>query len=492
MSFRRGEAKLAAITEAIIAWEVDVHATRRASAFSSATSSMTEVNAAALDVRGRLLRVFGLGFGLAVVIGGVIGSGIMRNPGVVAAGFPDARLVLLVWLIGGLVVMIDAMPTVELGAAIPRAGGPYSLAARAFGPLVGLIVGWADWLQLAISTGFITVAFGEYARRLGVLQALTPGQIAIGLVLVCGGLNWIGTRVGGASQNIGSALKALGLIVLVAVLFLARGHPAVAAAAPAMPPVFSWIAATVAMRAIYGAYGGWHAAVYFSEEVENPERNVSRATFSGILLVTALYVLVNAAVLHVLPIHVLAGSNLAAADAAKVVLGAGSGTIVTVLAMICVATIANLQIMEHVRTNFAMARNGVLPPILARVSPGGTPRRSLVVVIVATVAIIAGADLAKGQLYEILLDLYAPMVMIVFLVLGLAALRLRRLEPDLPRPWKMPFFPLPALMSIGINIMLLIIFLKEDWKTGICSALLLLVAVPLFFYGRTRWVPLGD
>ncbi len=415
----------------------------------------------------------------------------MRNPGVVAAGFPAPGLVLLVWLVGGMVVMIDAMPTVELGAAIPRAGGPYALASRAFGPLVGLIVGWADWLQLAISTGFITVAFGEYVRRLGLLQGLTPGQIAIGLVLACGGLNWIGARVGGASQNIGSALKALGLVILVAALFLAHGHPA-AAAAPAMPPVFSWIAATVAMRAIYGAYGGWHAAVYFSEEVENPEHNVARATFSGILLVTALYVLVNAAVLHVLPIQVLAGSTLAASDAAKVVLGEGGGVVVTALAMVCVATIANLQIMEYVRTNFAMARNGVLPPILARVSPGGTPRPSLMVVIAATVAIIAGADLAKGHLYEILLNLYAPMVMIIFLVMGLSALRLRRLEPDLPRPWKMPLFPLPALVSIGINLTLLTLFLVTDWKTGICSILLLLLAVPLYFYGRTRWAPLAD
>ena len=100
-------------------------------------------------ITGHLLRIFGLGFGLAVVIGGVIGSGIMRNPGVVAAGFMDWRLVLLVWLGGGLVVCIDAMPTVELGSAIPRAGGPYPLATRAFGPIGGLFVGWADWLQIA-------------------------------------------------------------------------------------------------------------------------------------------------------------------------------------------------------------------------------------------------------------------------------------------------------------------------------------------------------
>ncbi|QUD88343.1 APC family permease [Phenylobacterium montanum] len=443
-------------------------------------------------VRGHLLRVFGLGFGLAVVIGGVIGSGIMRNPGIVAAGFPDPKWVLLAWLAGGVVVMIDAMPTVELGAAIPLAGGPYSLAARAFGPLTGFLVGWADWLQNAVSTGFITVAFGEFVQRMGLFTSLTTGEIAIGLVLACGLINWIGTRVGGASQNIGSALKAVGLTILVAALFLAHGK---GVAPPAPPPAaFFWGApAILAIQAIYGAYGGWHAAVYFSEEVHQPERNVARATFGGIVLVTGLYLLVNAAVLKVLPIGVLAQSKLAVADAAMAVLGPISGKIVTGLAIISVATIANLQIMEYVRTGFAMARNGVMPPSLARVSKSGTPRVSLAVVLVVTIAIILCADLIKGQLYQILLEIYAPFVMLVFLVLALASIRLRLAEPDLPRPWKMPLFPLPALMSAAINVVLLVaFFLRNDWKTSASSVGLLAGGMLIYLVGRSRWKPLTD
>ena len=127
------------------------------------------------------------------------------------------------------------------------------------------------------------------------------------------------------------------LVALVVTLFVAA-KPEAAAAPP--PPLFTWVAAAVALRAIYGAYGGWQAAVYFSEEVHQPERNIARATFAGIALVTALYVLVNAAVLHVVPVGILVNSTLAVSDAAAMVLGPGSGTIVTVLAIICVATIA--------------------------------------------------------------------------------------------------------------------------------------------------------
>jgi APA family basic amino acid/polyamine antiporter len=435
-------------------------------------------------MRGQLLRIFGLGFGLAVVLGGVIGSGIMRNPSVVAKGFPDPAAILLAWLGGALVVAIDAMPTVELGTAIPLAGGPYSIISRAIGPRSGFLIGWADWCQLAVSTGFITVAFGEYVHRLGLLPQLTAGTIAIGLVLACGVVNWIGARVGGASQNIGSAIKALGLIVLVAALFLS---PATVKAAAPPPPAFSWVAAMVALRAIYGAYGGWQATIYFSEEVQAPERNVARATFAGIALIASLYLLVNAAVLHVLPIGMLTGSTLAAADAARLVLGEGSGTVVTALAIVCVATLANIQIMELSRTTYAMARKGNLPPRLATVSASGTPRAALLAGLVAASLIITAADHVRGELYEILLDLYAPFIMLIFLTMAVASIRLRRAEPGLSRPWKMPLFPLPALLSIAINLALLSLFLISDWKTGIWSAALLACAVPLYWLGKTRW-----
>jgi len=432
-----------------------------------------------------LLRVFGLGFGLAVVIGGVIGSGIMRNPGVVAAGFPSAPLVLLAWLGGGLFCAVDAMPVVEVGSAIPLAGGPYPLAKRAFGPLLGFVVGWADWLQLAISTGFIAVAFGEYVHRLGLLPHVDGGLLAIGLVAACGALNWIGAKVGGWSQDLGSAVKAIGLLILVALLFLApRGAP-VASAPP--PPVFTWIAAVIALRAIYGAYGGWQSAIYFSEEVNAPERNIARATFAGLAMVTTIYVLVNAAVLYVLPIGVLARSTLPVGDAARLVLGQASSVVVTGLAIVAVATLTNLQIMEHARNTYALARGGMLPPRLTHVSLSGSPRVSLMVVLAAILIIIAAADLVKGTLYVVLLNLYAPMPMIIFLALAIASIVLRRAEPDLPRPWRMPLFPLPAILSATVNVILLVLFLAGDWKTGLCSALLLAAAFPLYAYGHNRW-----
>ena len=117
--------------------------------------------------RGELLRILGFGFGLAVVVGGAVGQGILRSPGIVAGAIPSPALILAFWALGGLLAAIDACAVVELGASVPRSGGPYALAARAFGPFGGTVVGWADWLNIIVGISFISVVFAEFAQRLG-------------------------------------------------------------------------------------------------------------------------------------------------------------------------------------------------------------------------------------------------------------------------------------------------------------------------------------
>jgi APA family basic amino acid/polyamine antiporter len=101
--------------------------------------------------------------------------------------------------------------------------------------------------------------------------------------------------------------------------------------------------------------------------------------------------------------------------------------------------------------------------------------------------VVAGASFIKGELYEVLLNLYAPNIMIIFLLLSYGALRLRRTEPDLHRPYKMPFYPVPALISIAVNALLLVLFLSTDMVTSVWSVLFLAAAVPLYALGHSRW-----
>lgn len=423
-----------------------------------------------------LLRVLGLGFGIAAVLGDVIGSGILRTPGVVAAAVPDPTLILTLWLIGGLMCLIDALVWIELASSIPKAGGPYAYAERAFGPLAGFLTGWTDFLVQVSSSAFIAVAFAEYAERAGLSGGLNPGVIAVTLALALGVLNALGTKIGGWTSIIGSAAKALLLIGLIAMVFTA---PATATSATTNAAI--GVGAIIAgLRAIHGTYSGWMTPVYFAEEIHEPHRNMARSMLTGIVAVTLIYVAINAGLLHALSLPEMAASKLPVADAASKAMGAGAGVVVTLAALVLVGTIANLQTMFTPRITFAMARDGLLPRTFASVSPNGSPQASLWLGVVFT------AVLAASGAYETLLAIYAPLAVLVQALVVMAAIKLRRSEPDLPRPFRMPLYPLPAIVALIVNIVLAIAFTVEDFASARWSILLLVLPLPLYWWSRRR------
>lgn len=405
-----------------------------------------------------LLRVLGLAFGVAVVVGGVVGQGILRTPGIVAGAVPDPTLILSLWMLGGLLILIDACALVELGASIPRAGGPYALATRAYGQIGGTVVGWADWMISTLVIAFISVVFGEYCHRLEIGMAVPAAALSVALIAACWSVNWTGTRLSGASQTAFSAIKGLLLAVLIVALFLFGDAPVMEAGAVAVPiaPSVGAAAALIAMRAVVNTYGGWHASVYFGEEIVAPSRNIARSTFGGILLITALYVGINAALLQVLTPAQMAASELPVADAASRVFGSTGGVLITCLALVSLVAIANLFVMIGSRIGFAMARDGVLPTALAQISASGTPRVAL------TVGALLAAGFAVSGTYQQLLAVAVPLTVATIGALDLAAIIMRRREPDLPRPFKMPLFPLPALAGLTLNVVLLAAMFIDD------------------------------
>jgi APA family basic amino acid/polyamine antiporter len=433
---------------------------------------------------GHLLRVLGLAFGLAVVVGGVIGQGIFRAPGLVADNVPNPWAMLALWALGGLLVLIDACALVELGTSIPCAGGPYAFAHRAFGRIGGTVVGWADALNWTVVVAFLSVVFAEYVHRLGIAPDLPGGLLSGLLIAACWAVNWTGTRISGASQTMFSAIKGIILILLVVALASRAGPIMAQSDAPPMAPVVGIAALLGAMRAVIGTYGGWWTTSYFGEEMVDAERNVARATFGGILTVAALYLAVNAAMLHVLTPARMAVSKLPAADAAATVFGSASGSLMTGVAILSVVALTNLVLMLVSRIGFGMARDRVLPALLARVSASGTPRPALTVV-----ALLAGAIAASGT-YKNLLTISVAFTVAIVGAVDLAAIVMRRNEPNLPRPFKMPLFPLPALIGLLINGLLLIAMLIDDpWSVVISVGVAALLGVGYALGGRAMPAP---
>jgi APA family basic amino acid/polyamine antiporter len=278
---------------------------------------------------------------------------------------------------------------------------------------------------------------------------------------------------------VASAVKGGFYVVLIALLFLSpRG--------PAPPPhplaaVSSVAAAIMAVRLIYQTYAGWDAAIYFSEEVHRPDRNVARATFWGIGLCAVVYVLINAAVLHVLPPAAIAGSALAVGDAAKVSMGPVADTAITAFGLFSLAAIVNLQTMVATRITYRLARDGALPAMLGRVSPGGTPRRSLILLVVVSLMFAATGG------YESIVRIYAPWSIGMGVIICAAAIRLRYAEPDLPRPYRMPLFPWIAILAALIQAALIGVLVWDDPLDGLLSAIAVLAPMPVYFYFAGRW-----
>src|SRR5438132_9467119 len=354
-------------------------------------------NSASLS-KERLLRILGVTFGVAVGIGGTIGIGILRVPGSVAAHLGHSGLIMAVWILSGLYAFSGANTYAELGTMLPLDGGPYVYARRAYGEFGGFLVGWSDWLLRTSSMAYLAVALTEYAARLFSYNSglITPAAIA--LLIFFTAFHWLGLRVGSRAQEIMSLFKVLAFFVIIAACFLFS--PKLAAAPSAKPSLFSdpkllSVAVALSMQSILGTYAGWHAPVYFSEENIDPAKSIPRSLFSGVALVTAIYVLINLAMLHALPIAKLAGSKLAAADAAQLIFGGYSSQIVTSIMLISLLGIINASFLFTPRVLFALSRDGLFFYSGARVNTGGTPTTALLITTLVAI-ILAGV----GSFYK--------------------------------------------------------------------------------------------
>jgi APA family basic amino acid/polyamine antiporter len=396
-----------------------------------------------------LLRILGVTFGVAVIIGGTVGVGILRSPGEVAGYLGSVWLVMLVWVLGGLYSLLGANYMAELATLVPRAGGPYVYAHRAFGGYGGFVVGWGDWLLNTLSLSYMCIVFGEYAAGLLAPQLGWGTQgFALGALFILALLNWIGLRAGSGTQQVASLLKALALFGFVAACFIFGGGTSGTPADHASPSLNAGVGLPVAFilafQLVLGTYSGWFSAVYFAEEDKHPERNLPRSLFIGTGLIVVIYVLVNAALLYTLSLSQLAGSKFAGGDAMAVIFGTRSGQIVTLLAMVSIIGIINATLMFTPRTLFALSRDHLFFRQATRVNRGGTPTVALALTVLPAIACVIFGT------FEILVAIAEFLAVTNTILLISSLFVLRKKEPDAPRPfraWGYPYAPLVMLVA---------------------------------------------
>ena len=437
---------------------------------------------------GHLLRILGVGFGVAVIIGGVIGSGILRAPGLVAAQLRSPTLVLGVWLVGGLYAFCCTLCVTELGTMLPRAGGWYVFSRRAFGDYGGFLVGCLDLMVQPVANAYLAVAFGDFAAECFPAVHGHAKLLAIASVIVLTGLNWVGLREGSATQMVTSLAKTVALIAFVAACFMIS--PRVASGGVASAAIQATtsgglvLAMLVALQFVIVTYDGWYFGIYFTEEDQDPARNLPRSSVGTVLACIAIYILVNLALLHVLTFNKLAASTVPMADAATAIFGARGGQFILALAMLSTISALNASLLFAPRILFGMARDGWLPSWVASVNAGGTPTAALLLVALASIALV----LSGG--YEKLIAL-ASFLLVALYVSGPCALfALRRREPNLPRPFKAWGYPWTPLFALLASVAFLVATIIGDLKDALFTLGLIVLSYPLYYFViKTKRVP---
>jgi basic amino acid/polyamine antiporter, APA family len=403
-----------------------------------------------------------------MVVGIIIGTGIFRTPGLVAAQLGKPVLTFVAWVLGGALAFLGALTFAELATRHPKAGGKYVYAREAFGPRAGFVVGWVEGLVIyTVAIAAIGVVCGEYLGRLLGVSGDTR-WLAVLILAAVTGVNLLGVSSGRWLQNVVTAAKVLALAGIV-VLGLALGTGAGwgTELTRTASGASIWVALAVAFQAVIWTYYGYADAAKIAEEVTDPDRTLPRVFLVGIAVVTALYLLLNAAYLHVLPIDQIAASNLVPGDAAAAVLGSGAGVAVALLALLVVLASLNGNVFVTPRVIFGLAREGLGPSALAKVNAGGTPWAAMLLVgAVAT-------GLAATGTFERLLGLAITLILLIDGFTVLALFRLRARQPA--APFKVPFYPVAPGLFVAVYAALFVATVKADWRLAVLSAGVVLV-----------------
>ena len=435
---------------------------------------------------GKLLQMLGVAFGLAVLLGNTIVVGILRTPGDVAKSLPDTALFLGVWVAGGLYALLGAITMAEPGAMVASSGGQYVFVRRGLGPYPGFVVGWSDWISTAASGSFMCMVFAEYLVPF--VPALEPYRVAIGcgVMLLVGLLNWRSMKTSDTAQQVLSALKALlftGLIAAGLLLAVPELPPAPVVAKLQGAALFS--AVIVALQAVIYTYDGWTGPLYFGGEIKNPGRDIPRSMATGVLLVLAIYLLINVTFVRVLGVARMAGDPFVASTVGRAIFGAQSDTLVRSLILVSVLGGLNAIMLMASRPAFAMAEDGLLPRALRSVNAGGTP------VGAHWASIGIGLAFILTDSYNTVLAIVAFFFVANYALSFLSVFALRRKEPDTPRPFRVPGYPFTPALVLVASIAFLVGAVIGDKANSVRALVLLGLSYPIYLGVRRLRLGVG-
>ena len=458
------------------------------------------------EKRLELVRGLGAWASAAIVVGTMIGTGIFLKPAEMAREGRTVSVVFAAWIVGAILSLFGALSFAELGAMIPEAGGEYAYLRRGFGPAWGFLFGWMHSIvgrpssMASISAGmmrFLSFLLPVVAAPLFTVHIAIPGlagwlrpydfvftwaqPLAVLWLVAMTWVNYLGVRLGGAVQIFLTAIKIISIVIVIGVAFFSPA-PAARAPDPFWPALddgggMILRAFLAALAASLWAYDGWEDLNLVGSEVENPQKNFPRALVGGVAFVAVIYLLFSAACLKVLPFASVAASPHIASDVVEHVAGRGAAGWITVAMVISALGSMNSSVLSGARVPYAMARDGIFFKIAGGIHPKyRTPARALIFeCALASVMALTGT-------FEELTNLFIFAGWIFYGLAVVSLFRMRRTEPDLPRPYRCWGYPwVPGIFVAGALALTFNIWLQRPGRSSI-GLLLILAGLP--FYKR--------
>ncbi|HEY2118239.1 MAG TPA: amino acid permease [Candidatus Acidoferrum sp.] len=456
------------------------------------------------EKRLELVRGLGPWASAAIVVGTMIGTGIFLKPAEMAREGHSISVVYAAWIVGGLLSLFGALSYAELGAAIPEAGGEYAYLRRGFGTVWGFLFGWMHSIvgrpssAASIAAGmmrFLSFFVPAVAAPIFTWHIAIPGltdwikpydfvftwaqPLAVFWLVAMTTVNYLGVRLGGGVQVFLTVIKVISVAIVIGVAFFLSGDMA-HTASPIWPSAVNaglLSAFLAALAASLWAYDGWEDLNLVGSEVKEPQKNFPRALIGGVSFVAVIYILFSAACMKVLPFDKVANSPHIASDVVEAVVGHGAAFWITLAMLISALGSMNSSILSGARVPYAMARDKIFFKIADGIHPKyRTPGRALVFQgVLASLMALTGT-------FEELTNLYIFAGWIFYGLAVVALFRLRKTEPDLPRPYHCWGYPwVPGLFVLGALLLTVNIWLQRPARSTIG---LLLIAAGLPFYQR--------
>jgi len=422
---------------------------------------------------------------VAIVVGIVVGAGIFKTPSMVAGLTQDAGWLVAVWLAGALISLAGALCYAELCCAHPHAGGDYHFLTRAYGKRLSFLYAWAK--AMVINTGSIALlafVFGDYMTRVIDLGAYSSALWAVAIVVLLTLTNLVGLQLSARLQSALILLVVAGLALITHAGFAAATPETVPTTAfSSMPPVGLL---GLAMVFVLLTFGGWNEAAYISSEVRGGPRAMVWVLILSLGIITALYLLVNLALLWGLGLSGLADSKAAGADVLGLLFGPWAERLIGLLVALAALTSINATMIVGARTNFALGRDWSILRGLGRwQARRATPTNGYLVQAAISLALIVfGAFQADG--FEAMVEFTAPVFWTFLCLVGLSVFLLRMRHPHIERPFKVPLYPLtPILFTLACAYLAYSSITYAASRDAVHVSLLIMLAGLLVLLGMT-------